>query len=39
MYKDIIVNNGEYMQIGYDNTAMRSGALSKRNKHYRYVLN
>lgn len=37
-YKDIILKNGNYMQIGYDDIKSRGSGTSKRNKHYRYVL-
>lgn len=36
---EIIKNNKEYMQIGFDDNKKRALPLDKRNKHYRFVLN
>lgn len=34
-----MTDNGEYMQVGFDDVEMRRMGTSKRNKHYRYCLN
>lgn len=38
-YQNIIIENREYMQIGFDDKSVRGCSLDQRQKHYRFVLN
>ena len=37
--REVVMNNGQYMQVGFDTNKMRGLPLDQRHKHYRFFLN